>query len=269
MKNRWIALTAVLAAIVAYGLTLLYKDRFEKRLTRGMEKIEILVARRSIARGSILTAEDLGKREVFKSSLTKRAVEVDQVRDILGKRVTESLERGDPLYWSDLDLPRMGRGGLQASVPKGERALSIAVDQTASVTGLVRPNDHVDILGTFTLPAEGEGAAPKTVTFTLLQDVTVLATGADMGRRLFREGPEGSTSAAGRYSTVTFAVTPEEAELLVFASQQGRLVLTLRNAEDILEPGELPQVDFQFLSKELKRLNDQRRQRTHPPAGSQ
>ena len=61
------------------------------------------------------------------------------------------------------------------------------------------------------------------------------------------------------YSTVTFEVTPREAELLIFAQgTQGRLTLTLRNPDDVGFEKILPEVNFQLVEKSLPDLNDYR-----------
>ena len=47
-----------------------------------------------------------------------------------------------------------------------------------------------------------------------------------------------------RTNTVTVLVTPEEAELLVFAQDRGRLSLTMRNEEDVNTEMELAGKNF-------------------------
>jgi pilus assembly protein CpaB len=90
--------------------------------------------------------------------------------------------------------------------------------------GCVKPNDHVDILGTFMKPEKKEW-----VTITLLQNVTVLAVGS----RLFSKDRGSSETASSRGDqTVTVLVTPEEAELLTFSVDKGKISLSLRNQND-------------------------------------
>ena len=61
------------------------------------------------------------------------------------------------------------------------------------------------------------------------------------------------------YSTVTLSVTPREAEMLAFAEQiRGRLVLTLRNRNDMETEEELPTVNFTTIRKEIEDLNRER-----------
>jgi hypothetical protein len=69
-----------------------------------------------------------------------------------------------------------------------------------------------------------------------------------------------------QYATVTVAVTPREAEMLVFAHQKGKLALALRNREDVSVEKQLGNVDFQMMEKNFNALNAERQQRLHPIA---
>ena len=137
------------------------------------------------------------------------------------------------------------------------RAVSINASGAAAVSGMVRPNDHVDVIGTFSFPKtapDGKTVVQELVTCTILQNVLVLATGKDTAK----SAPlhvQGGTS----YSTVTLEVSPREAEMLVFAEQiRGRLSLTLRNRNDTSYEKELPQVDFAKIRDEIETLNTKR-----------
>ena len=67
-----------------------------------------------------------------------------------------------------------------------------------------------------------------------------------------------------QYASVTVAVTPREAEMLVFAQQKGKLSLALRNRDDVSAEQQLENVDFQRLEKNFNELNRVRQQRLHP-----
>jgi Flp pilus assembly protein CpaB len=112
----------------------------------------------------------------------------------------------------------------------------------------------VDILGTFTFPSVANPTQVESVTLTLMQNVTVIAAGSqiagqsDMDRR-----------GGGGYSTITFSVTPREAEILVFAQQtRGQLYLSLRNPSDRDAENELPSVNFDYIESVLKEINQKR-----------
>ena len=175
--------------------------------------------------------------------------------ETLGKRLRYAMRRNDPLLWSFVDLPEHMRGGLAPMIQPGMRAISLSIGGDAAVSGHVQPNDRVDILGTFSFPSRRDPAQMESVTLTLLQDVSVLATGALLARFEPGRGPvfEGRT---GGYSTVTFEVTPREAELLVFAQHtRGQLTLSLRHPEDMGFEPELPDVNFEHLEQHLEEYN--------------
>jgi pilus assembly protein CpaB len=50
---------------------------------------------------------------------------------------------------------------------------------------------------------------------------------------------------------VTFEVTPKEAEMLIFASQKGKLTLTLRNYEDSTIIKDMQSINFKYLEEHL------------------
>ncbi len=136
------------------------------------------------------------------------------------------------------------------------RALALPVDKVASFGGLLKPKDHVDILGTFQKPGEGD-----VETVTLLQNVAVLAVGGRLGSG--REVSKGNRREA-RVSTVTALVTPEEAELLVFAQDRGSLSLTMRNEEDVNTEMELDGKNFADIFRPEVRRRIQRVRDTSP-----
>jgi pilus assembly protein CpaB len=145
-------------------------------------------------------------------------------------------------------------GGLSLAslIQNKMRAISIPVAGSSAVSGMVQPGDYVDILGTFTLPSKKTPGESEIATLTLLQNVTVLATGQKMAKTAEQKG-----AAASSYSSITVEVTPREAELLVFAQQlQGRLTMTLRNPSDNSDDRDLPEVNFEHIEKKLPEYNN-------------
>ncbi|MFA7160583.1 MAG: RcpC/CpaB family pilus assembly protein, partial [Kiritimatiellia bacterium] len=103
-------------------------------------------------------------------------------------------------------------------------------------------------------PSPSNPAVVEAVTLTVLQDVTILATGQTMADKAGRAGR--LEKAPRGYNTVTFEVTPQEAEMLVFSqSVKGKLSLALRNPSDVTFITNMPAVNFDQLQKELPSLN--------------
>jgi pilus assembly protein CpaB len=140
--------------------------------------------------------------------------------DPVGQRLRAPLKAGDPILASHFEAARETDFSAMIN-PKG-RAVAIDVQERNAVGLWVKPNDHVDVLGSFRDP---QSQSLRTV--TLLQNVVVLATGK----------LNASTPPAGeeekRYTTVTLLVLPEEAEILTLAQETGTLTLLLRNPDDL------------------------------------
>jgi len=135
---------------------------------------------------------------------------------------------------------------------------------------MVKPNDHVDVIASFSFPTNIASSSSTTnavtvvrpmivqelVTYTILQNVLVLATGKETAKSALARS---DAFGAGAYSTVTLEVTPREAEMLVFAEQiKGRISLALRNRNDTYYEKELPQVNFAKIREEIELLNQKR-----------
>jgi pilus assembly protein CpaB len=256
MKNKLILVIAVLVGILAFWLSARYLKSERNKLYGKYGTIEVLVASRSLTAMTIISSDDLRKTKVLKTYVGNNAFLANQSSQIIGKRLKTSMERGNIFSWRDIDMQHEIRTGLSAIVNKRNRAVSISIAGAAAVSGLVKPNDHVDILGTFTFPSRTNPQQIESVTLTLMQNVTVLATGRKLARKMSENGLENEQDG---YSTVTFEVTPREAEILVFAQQtRGQLYLSLRSPDDIYSEEELPSVNFDYLESVLKDLNTRR-----------
>ncbi len=258
MKQHFVFVGSILIGLAAFFLTHQYLRSERAKLYAGAERIKVVVAARDLPAGAAIQVEDLAQKSVFKSAVGENVILPRDVDLVLNKKLRYGLKRQEPLWWSHVEMPQGLRSGLSPIIKKGLRAMSIAIGGDAAVSGLVQPNDRVDILGTFTLPARGKPGVTETVTMTLLQDVTVLATGQRLARQDFEE-PDPWTRGLGGYSTITLEVTPFEAEILTFAQNvQGRLTLALRHPEDTGFEKELPQVNADGLESHLPQINQHR-----------
>jgi len=256
MKAKTILIVSVLAGLLAFWLTHRYLAGERDRLQAGVQRVKVIVAQSDLPAGATLRAEDLALKSVDRGAVGGQAVLPEETDLILGKKLRFGLRRFDPLLWAYVDAPERLRGGLAPAIQPGLRAVSLAIGGDAAVSGLVQPNDRVDILGTFTFPARNRPGQMETVTLTVLQDVSVLATGQRLARgEVFGGAAEGARGGAG-YSMVTFEVTPREAELLVFAQAlRGNLTMTLRHPDDPSFERTLPEVNFDVLEQSLPELN--------------
>ena len=93
------------------------------------------------------------------------------------------------------------------------------MNEVIGVAGFVLPGMRVDVLVTGRPPTGTEE-----ITKTVLQNITILSANQQM-----QADNKGQAIPA---TVVNVLVTPEQAELLVLASNEGRIALVLRNATD-------------------------------------
>ena len=262
MKQKLILIISVVVGLLAFILTNRYIQSVRDELFKDAEEIEVIAAADNLVQGAELKFEDIGLLKIYrkKGGYTKDYVEKKDKDTILGRKLKYSVTKLQPILWADVEMPEGIRTGLSPIIKGGMRAVSLAISGDAAVSSLVQPNDRVDILGTFSVPSRTNAKETETVTMTLLQDVSVLATGQRLAKQEIEAmGDRWSRVGNGSFSTVTFEVTPREAELLIFAQgTQGRLTLTLRNPDDVGFEKTLPEVNFQLVEKSLPDLNDYR-----------
>jgi pilus assembly protein CpaB len=257
MKQKLVLIASVVCGLIAFFLTGHYLKTEKDKLYKGAETIKILAAARDLPAGTELDpAKDIGMIEVFKKAVGDNVCRVEDLDTLRGKKLIYPIAKRNPIMWSLVDMPDRARYGLAASVKHGMRAVSINASGSAAVSGLVQPNDRVDILGTFTFPSRKKAGETESVTLTVLQDVTVLATGTKLGKAV---PGQSVSSGGGSYNAVTLEVTPREAEVLVFAQHvRGQLLLSLRNDADGSYEKSLPEVDFKLIEENLPQLNEYR-----------
>jgi pilus assembly protein CpaB len=104
-------------------------------------------------------------------------------------------------------------------VPENLRGVTIKVDDAVRESGFVSPNSRVDVIVSI---ADGQGSSEKKAK-VILQNVPVLAAGQSVEMR-------GNKPVS--ITTVTLALTPEQAERLALAQTDGRLMLATRKLGD-------------------------------------
>lgn len=267
MKRQIVLIISLVAGLIAAIMTRAYLTVVENevksekaRLQKKYGVIEVLAFMHDMPSGAVLAKADFGRLKVPEMGLRGQAVMKTDLELVIGRKLLHGYKAEEVLFWSDVEGGDPRVKGLSADVKRQMRAMSINVNGAASVSGMIKPNDHVDVIGTFNFPDdEGKIKRGDPVTCTILQNVLVLATGKDTSKTQSREF---GTVGGSNYSTVTLEVTPREAEMLAFAEQiKGRLILTLRNRNDTSSEKELPQIDYLKIRQEMEELNLKRQQK--------
>ena len=249
LKGKMPLIIAVALALIAVVVAWRAIRMRELEVTRGWQLQDVIVAASDIQPGAFLSndsvmVDKMPRKFIYESVLVPADMEV-----ALGREVIVPIKRGEPIHWYQLQGIR-SLERLSKAVRRGGRAISMDVNERSSVGQWVRPNDHVDVLGTFRDPNSNQMVA-----VTLLQNVIVLATGSVTAASQ-------STRTDNSFGTVTLLVLPEEAEILVLSQELGSLYLSLRNAEDISIFEERARTTIQTLltGERVKKLQERRYQ---------
>ena len=205
-----------LAAFLALGYL---RDRPTPLMAAVPGDGKVAVAARSLAAGSVLRNEDIRLVDWPSSALPEGYA--SNPAQLVGRGVISALTANEPLLTSKLADKEAG-GGLPIVIPEGMRAVSVRVDEVVGVAGFVLSGTRVDVL--VTMPGGGEQQASSQV---ILQNVQALAAG-----QTYQRDAEGKPQSV---TVITLLVSPDDAETLALAANQGKIQLALRNTLDIAE----------------------------------
>ena len=217
----WLMLAVALAS---GGLAALLAMRYLQQRTTPLAaqpiRSNMVVAARALPVGTIVSDQHVKTIEWTGGALPLGYIGNPQ--EVVGRGLISDLQENEPLLESKL-APKGAGGGLPIIINEGKRALTMRVNEVSGVAGFVTPNTRVDVL----LTMEDKNAAGEPATRIIMQDMRVLAAGQSI-----QPDKEGKPQPV---PVVTFLVTPEQAETLALASQQGSIQLALRNQLDTLE----------------------------------
>lgn len=217
LKPKVILLLAVVSGALAfYGFSRYMKQQEENLRKSQVVKIPVVVASNDLSLGTSLTSTDLQIRE-WPENIVSRGSFRD-IPDVEGRVLQTDVAAGEAILESKL-APKGSSGGLSSLIPPGMRAISVAVNVVSGVSGFILPKTWVDVLATIAPSSEKN----KTFTKTILENVQVLA----IDQTYRKNGDDPVT-----VQSVTLLVTPDEAEKLALAANEGKLQLTLRSTAD-------------------------------------
>ncbi|HYY58258.1 MAG TPA: Flp pilus assembly protein CpaB [Pyrinomonadaceae bacterium] len=179
----------------------------------------VVVAKVAIPLGTKIIPEQLSVVQFPRESMPDGVF--DSVEKLAGRVAVTNIAAREPV--TDAKLAAEGTaGGLSAVIPEGYRAITVKVDDVVGISGFIQPGAMVDVVVVID-PAENSSQDP--ISKIVLQNIRVLANGQNIDQ------PKDEREASS-VKAVTLQVTPEQAEKLVLAANEGKLQLVMRNAID-------------------------------------
>jgi pilus assembly protein CpaB len=205
---------ALLVSGIVYQITARAGSRPRKAAPMNVK--DVVVATRPLGVGVTIKASDIKLAKIPASAFPRGAFST--LDEVIDRPVVSNILADEPVL--DGRLAMRGSGlGLAPVIPVGMRAVSVRVNDVAGVAGFVLPGMRVDVLVTGRPPS-----GQNTVTKTCLQNILVLSAG-----QTIQPDAKGEAIQA---PTVTLLASPQQAEILTLANQEGHIQLVLRNGGD-------------------------------------
>lgn len=244
-KPQLILISGIILILVALFALRIYVEQIrteaERKAKERLKKSQanqsaVLVAKKDIDRGVVIEPDGL-EVQVFPNQFVQPGA-VTSLERISGMTTVAPISKGEQITLSKLTYQRTG--DLASITPVGKRAVTIPADNISSLSGMIKGGDYVDVIGMIPVPmqtADGKTVAQVRVT-PLFQNVLVLAVGQNLGTAPREEGryrkPESEREST---SLITLALSPQEANLITFVQEQGKIRLILRSPTDAkIEP---------------------------------
>jgi pilus assembly protein CpaB len=216
--------SAVVAGLMAKGLLGKKQEVVATAAAPVLKTVDVLFASKDILMGDRMSAGTLTWKawpqdNVLASMITKDA-KPDSLVELENARARLAVYEGEPILEKKIIRPGAG-GFMSATLPKGMRAVSVAISSRSSAGGFILPDDRVDVILTKKLDNKGSTVVKSE---TVISNVRVLAV-----NQVYRQATEGDAVSVEKGETATLELTPKQSEVLAQVESSGELSLALRS----------------------------------------
>ena len=188
--------------------------------------VQVLIASKDLAMGEKLADSTVNWRDWPRSNVSDAMITKDAKPDALETmklaRARLPIFNGEPIVDRKLVLPGQS-GFMSAILPKGMRAISVAISERSAAGGFILPNDRVDVLLTRKIDnPDGRGKVVRSE--TVLTNVRVLAI-----NQTYRQETNEEKVTVTEGKTATIELDPQQAEVITMIESAGELSLALRS----------------------------------------
>ena len=232
-RTLWISVGAALFAVfLLYSYT---EQKSREVMDKYGKKSRVVTAAKDI--NEMETIDESMLEIVERPDSFKEPNAISDPESAVGLVALAPIKKGEQVLESKIMRPGPVTG-LALQVAPSKRAVTIPIDEMRGVSKLINPGDRIDLVAALDV---GKGANQRREVKTLMQDVTVLATGVRinnelprlyerMGKDDYIKNLRGDTT----FSTLTIEATPEETQKLIYlmSTSPGSLFVTLRHPSD-------------------------------------
>jgi len=218
---------AKLLALLAAGTVTVLVFFFFNMLSvaGGGKTTEIVTAAVNIPANTSITKEMILIKDVPEGALVAGAVESQEL--VLGKVTKNPIFIGEQILDEKLILPGAPTNKTLAyAIEPGMRAITVSVDANSGLSGMLKPQNRVDLICDF----EYEASSTEIRSYTTLvaENVKLLA----VDDILSEQGKTGTEQGVPSYATITLEVTQKQSMEISMAVYKGQLRAVLRSPVD-------------------------------------
>lgn len=222
-SNKGLFLLAFILALVGTGALFVYLKGMEKPVVTQIETVNIVVAATDIPARAQITPEMLKWISVPKETALTNVFKTQD--DIIGKFARETIYVEQPIHPNAIVEEITDE--LSLKISGNNRAVTVNVNGSSGVDGLIKPGDFVDVILFLPQIEESSRIVRPDIAKLFLQKVEVLAIDQTLYRDEKTDTGEEETEASGSYF-VTLSVPVMDVEMLVLAKDVGLIELALR-----------------------------------------
>lgn len=260
-SNKRAFIIAAMFGLVAAFLSFSYlKNAGGSEKASSVPMVPVLVAIKDIDARSVIKENQLEVKQVPQDVRLNLAL--SDKATAVGSLTREKITAGEQILRNKV-ADQVRDVGFSANIPQGKRGVAIGVSEVIASGGHLGVGDFVDVVGIFEIfdpnfknPAcqQCQSQPRRYYTTTLLQNIQVLAVADKFEPTIQKDSKDGESSrsrSSDQAKSVTLAVSPDQAALLLQAETMGELRLSLRPFGDdqvvnippiFNDPGNWPQI---------------------------
>jgi pilus assembly protein CpaB len=215
--------TAVAAGLLAKGFI---GGKPEVVEVNTVKTVDVLTASKDIQMGEKIADGSTAWKPWPIDNVTEPMVTRDEKPDAQQAystaRARLAIYEGETIIEKKIILPDQ-TGFMSAILPKGMRAISVAISEHSAAGGFILPNDRVDVILTKKI-TDPQSTDKRIVSETVLTNVRVLAV-----NQTYKSDPKDDTVTVTEGKTATLELDPQQSEVIAQIESIGELSLALRS----------------------------------------
>lgn len=219
MAERRYNLVFIAAIVTAFAATYgVYQYLQQAKRSSQVAVQSVVIAARDMSEGEKFDRSALSVAQWPSGTAPESAF--TSIDSAVGRVVRVPVFKGEAIVPGRLAPPGTGPG-LEVKIAPGKRAMALKINDVAGLSGLIQPNSRVDVLVTLQGNTQQN---TKEQAKLFMSNMRVLSVGTQVER-----GEDGKAIQA---TTATLEVTPQQAEQIAVAVNQGTIQLVLRGFGD-------------------------------------